>query len=67
MAVWAYLQEYIRFSDAGILDPDCHFFNLHNGCLNDSIDRHFTGLLGYGAALTLRMQDNIFHAFGVVC
>ena len=43
------------------------FVNLHNGCLNDSIDRHFTGVLGYGAALTLRMQDNIFHAFGVVC
>ena len=29
--------------------------------------RHFTGLLGYDTALTLPMQDNLFHAFGVVC
>ena len=46
------------------------FFNVHNGSLNmlsDSINRHFTGLLGYDTALTLRMQDNRFHAFGVVC
>ena len=43
------------------------FFNLHNGCLNDSINRHFTGLLGYDAAFTLRRQDNLFLAFGVVC
>ena len=34
VAVWAYLQEQIRFSDAGILDPDCNFFNVHNGSLN---------------------------------
>ena len=35
--------------------------------LNDSIHRHHTGLFGYDTALTLRMQDNLFHAFGVVC
>ena len=58
------------FSDAGILDPDCIFFNVHNGSLNmlnDNINRHFTGLLDYDTALTLCMQDNLFHAFGVVC
>ena len=43
---------------------------MHDGSLNmlnDSIKRHFTGLLGYDAALTLCMQDNLFHAFGAVC
>ena len=46
------------------------FYNVHDGSLNmlnDSINRHFTGLLGYDTALTLPMQDNLFHAFGVVC
>ena len=31
--------------NAGILDPDCIFFNVHNGSLNmlnDSINRHLT-------------------------
>ena len=62
--------DFQTFSDAGILDPDCNFFNVHNGSLNmlnDSINRHLTGLLGYDTVLTLRMQDNLFHAFGVVC
>ena len=47
-----------------------HFFNVHHGSLNmlnDSIKRHFTGLLGYDAALTFCKQDNLFHAFGAVC
>ena len=46
------------------------FLNVHNGSLNmlnDSINRQFTGLLGYDTALTLRKQDNLFRAFGVVC
>ena len=43
------------------------FLHLHKGCLNDSINRHFTVLLGYDTALTLRMQNNLFHAFSVVC
>ena len=34
---------------------------MHNGCLNDSINRHFTGLLGYDPASTLCMQDNLYH------
>ena len=47
-----------------------HFFNVLDGSLNmlnDSINRHFTSLLGHDTVFTLGMQDNLFHAFGVVC